>query len=727
MLTLCIFAREIFNSQSMLKFIEQEDVYYPSILRKIKKSSEQLQPLYEAFRNALEATEGCNDKIILRLFHAKSGVDDIVEFEHFEIEDSGIGFNENEFDRFKRLFDSRKGKNNQGSGRIQFLHFFQETEFNSVFYENDIAYRRCFKISKCKEYIIDNRAIILADDAVELGDNENYKNGTKVTFKYCLDDKDRIFYSELNTKKLKNLLLDHYIAYFCVHKNELPSIVIEYYINGVHVNDEDRRILEKDIPAIDKEDDVTINYSKIAEDGRTLVPIEEKVEIFNVKSFRINKKYLPKNIVKLTSKDETVEQIKIKLPFLPDTEIFNDCRYLILVSSPFLTDRDDDVRGNLKIASKNKLSSVGSDLYSEEDIYIEDIIENVSDKVKMLYPELEQKKQEFDDNLEKLKKMFLIDDETLSNIKIYPGDSDSTILQKIYEADAKLIAKKDAELKKIIQDLESLNPVSDDFEENLSNVAEQLSSIIPLQNRSQLTKYIARRNMVLELFDKALHRQLLMQHKQSKSDKEPKNIDERIIHNILYKQHSSDSYSSNMWLINEDFIYFKGSSENKLKNVIVNDKKFFKEEFSEEELEAVVALGEDRREKRPDILLFPDEGKCIIIEFKNPNVNVSDHLTQVNKYASLLMNYSTDDFKIDTYYAYLIGEAIDGNDVQDHDSDFEYAYHFDYLYRPAKKVRGKFGKSDGSIYTEVIKYSTLLKRAKLRNQIFIDALLKPKE
>lgn len=318
--------------------------------------------------------------------------------------------------------------------------------------------------------------------------------------------------------------------------------------------------------------------------------------------------------------------------------------------------------------------------------------------------------------------MFLIDDETLKNIKIYPGESDSTILQKIYEADAKLVAKKDAELKRLVQDLEQLNPVEDDFEEHLSNVAEQLSCIIPLQNKNQLTKYVARRNMVLELFEKALHRQLLMQYKRE-NGKEPKNIDERIIHNILYRQHSSDSYNSNMWLINEDFIYFKGTSESKLKDVVVNDKKFFKDEFSEEELEAVVALGEDRREKRPDILLFPNEGKCVIIEFKNPNVNVSDHLTQVNKYASLLLNYSVDDFKIDTYYAYLIGEAIDGNDVQDHDSDFEYAYHFDYLYRPAKKVRGKFGRSDGSIYTEVIKYSTLLKRAKQRNQIFIDTLL----
>ena len=706
----------------MLKFIEQEDVYYPSVLKKIRNSTEQLQPLYEAFRNALEAIDGCNDKIILRLFHSKSSVDNIVEFERFEIEDSGVEFNDVEYDRFKRIFDSRKGKNNQGSGRIQFLHFFQETEFKSTFYDKKTAYRRFFKISKRKEYIYDNNAIILADGTVPLGKEEEHQRGTIVTFKYCWDDKDRILYSEMTTKKLKNLLLDHYIAYFCIHKNELPVIQIEYYINGVHIAKEKEQIVAKDIPAIDKQDNVTLNYLKLAEDGKGLVPVDNKTEIFNIKSFKIKKKYLQKNEVKFTSKDETVEQLKIKLPFLPETETFEDCRYLMLVSSTFLTERDDDVRGNLKIASRNKLSSVGSDAYNEEDIYIEDIIEGISEKVKSLYPELEQKKQEFDDNIEKLKKMFLIDDETLKNIKIYPGESDSTILQKIYEADAKLVAKKDAELKRIVQDLEQLNPVEDDFEEHLSNVAEQLSSIIPLQNKNQLTKYVARRNMVLELFEKALHRQLIMQYKRE-NGKEPKNIDERIIHNILYRQHSSDSYNSNMWLINEDFIYFKGTSESKLKDVVVNDKNFFKDEFSEEELEAVVALGEDRREKRPDILLFPDEGKCVIIEFKNPNVNVSDHLTQVNKYASLLLNYSVDDFKIDTYYAYLIGEAIDGNDVQDHDSDFEYAYHFDYLYRPAKKVRGKFGRSDGSIYTEVIKYSTLLKRAKQRNQIFIDTLL----
>ena len=33
-----------------------------------------------------------------------------------------------------------------------------------------------------------------------------------------------------------------------------------------------------------------------------------------------------------------------------------------------------------------------------------------------------------------------------------------------------------------------------------------------------------------------------------------------------------------------------------------------------------------------------------------------------------------------------------------------------------------FRREDGSLYTEIIKYSTLLERAKLRNKIFIDKL-----
>ena len=65
---------------------------------------------------------------------------------------------------------------------------------------------------------------------------------------------------------------------------------------------------------------------------------------------------------------------------------------------------------------------------------------------------------------------------------------------------------------------------------------------------------------------------------------------------------------------------------------------------------------------------------------------------------------------------------MDIDDIRDNDSDFLNAPHFEFIYRPFKRIVGKFGKQDSSLYTEVIKYSTLLKRAKKRNEIFIKKL-----
>ena len=121
-------------------------------------------------------------------------------------------------------------------------------------------------------------------------------------------------------------------------------------------------------------------------------------------------------------------------------------------------------------------------------------------------------------------------------------------------------------------------------------------------------------------------------------------------------------------------------------------------------------------------MLFPDEGKCILIEFKAPDVNVSEHLSQMDFYANLIRNYTIDDFKITTFYGYLIGESIEDRDVRGHVSRFEHSYHLDFWFRPSETVNGFDGRSNGSIYTEVIKFTTILKRAQQRNKIFIEKL-----
>jgi hypothetical protein len=239
---------------------------------------------------------------------------------------------------------------------------------------------------------------------------------------------------------------------------------------------------------------------------------------------------------------------------------------------------------------------------------------------------------------------------------------------------------------------------------------------IPESNRTALTRYVARRRLVLELFQKILDRRLAMQAAGNRND------DEKLLHNLIFQQTSDRPDQSDLWLFNEEFVYYSSSSNTQLQSLEFNGERILESPLSAEKEEYRKSLGQDRVQKRPDILLFPNEGKCIIIEFKNPDEDVSDHLNQINKYAALLLNLTKDKFAVDTFFGYLIGQNIEPRDVRAADADFKHSEHFDYLFRPAKTVAGYFAREDGSIYAEVLKYSTLLERASARNRIFLEKL-----
>ena len=143
--------------------------------------------------------------------------------------------------------------------------------------------------------------------------------------------------------------------------------------------------------------------------------------------------------------------------------------------------------------------------------------------------------------------------------------------------------------------------------------------------------------------------------------------------------------------------------------------------IDEEEQRYLNSLGEQRLKKRPDILLFPSEHKCVIIELKSLDANVSEYIGQIGKYATFIRSYTTDEFRIDTFYGYLVGEALEPNDVRAADNDFKYDPKFNFCYRPYKSIAclgDPSGSQDGTMYTEAISFSELLKRAKKRNESF---------
>ncbi|MFY7813943.1 MAG: ATP-binding protein [Chryseobacterium taeanense] len=694
-------------------YITTKDLLFKGILHDIKKSKTSLQPIFEAFTNALEAIKikaqqipDYKGKIEIKINSVDTTVENAYEFASLSITDDGIGFNEEEFKRFNTFKDFTKGFKNLGSGRVQYAHYFDRTIVKSVFKNTEKNYEREFIVSKHDNFL-DQNAIVLHKYCKESSETET---GTTINFITLLENSN--IYNGLNAEVLKKELLERYIHYFCHNHETLPEIEILFFVHAI-LKDE-QSISDKDIPKFEKSEKIKVKYSKIPAKGKGIDKID-KEEVFTIDAFKIQSSILKENNLKLVSKGEIVEDSGISLQSLASKDTVKGHKYLFLVSGNYIDDRDTNLRGELNIPTKDSFTK-SLNAFSNEEVLLEDIQEEVNNKINSMYPEIEEVKKEHDKQLERLKEMFNLDDQTVKDIDISINDSESKILEKFYEAEAKKTASVDASIKASIDKLELLDTRSENYNEELKKEVEKLVKTIPLQNKTSLTHYVARRKLVLDLFQKILDKKLKIQ-----SDSET-NFDEALIHNLLFQQSSTNPESSDLWIINEDFVYFKGSSEKQLSKVMIDGELLFKEKFTEEEEKYLTSLGENRKIKRPDILLFPEEGKCIIIEMKAPDVNAADHLSQIDFYANLIRNYTQDKFQITMFYGYLIGQNIESRDVLGRVSRYEHSYQFDYLFRPSENVIGFDGRSNGAIYTEVLKYTTLLSRAKQRNKIFLEKL-----
>jgi hypothetical protein len=694
----------------MIGYEVSSGIWFETEFNSIKKNKNPLRPIYEAFTNSWESlstTDNVEKQINIDLFLNSSSMD-IKSFEKIIIADNGCGLNEDNYDRLKTLRKNTKGYHNKGTGRVQYLHFFGKTKIESVYKKDDNFYKKIVELSK-SELFLSNRAFIkcISDEQTD----ESLM--TKVIFSDPLEEKDRLFYEELSLEDLKDNIIIHYMVLLCQHRDVLPKITLRQFVDGEEVNS--LAIDKTDIPDLDDKVDFEVNYSTV--ENREIIPIS-KTEKFCFHSFKIEQEKIPQNSLLLISKNEVVDE-KIKLPF-PEKDSFEGFRYLFFVSGDYIDSNDSDSRGSVHLCSEKDLKKAAreDDLFGDECITIDSLKKSTWHIVENKYPVFYNKKQAMFSNLEELKKMFLLDETAVDDIRqsISLDAKSDEILSKIYKMESKKIADIDAEIAELKRKIENLNPVSEDYMDSLKSEAENLVKKIPEQQKNELSKYVARRKIVLDVFQKILDKEL-------ESLKGKKHVDEEVLHNLIFRQHTDAPDESDLWLINEEYMLFKGNSEYSLDQLEINGVKLLKENLSDEELEYKNKCQENAGLKRPDILLFPNEGKCLIIELKAPHVKVSEHLNQIMQYASLLHNLSKPEFKFNFFYGYLIGENIDAHDVRDYDSDYKEAPHLNYLYRINKEVVDRFGnRGPGNLYTEVIKYSVLLERAKMRNKIFIEKL-----
>jgi hypothetical protein len=459
-------------------YIETQDLNFEGVLNDIKKSRVALQPIYEAFTNAIEAikiqtpnSKNFRGRIYIRI-DAVETTTEATEFHSLSITDNGIGFNDKEFKRFNTFKDFTKGFKNLGSGRIQYAHYFDNTVVKSVFKENDKFFERVFVVSKTKNFL--KRNAIVFHKSIKSSNAE--ETGTTIEFNTLLENSP--IYHALNNETLKASLLERYLHYFCYNRETLPEILIEFFVQSK--KEGTSKIEQGDIPTHDKVEVVDLAYTQLSPDAKTIIKTD-KTENFKVTAFKADKSILKDNTLHLVSKGEIVEESPVKLENLRENESIKGQKFLFLVSSNYIDDRDTNLRGQLLIPTRDSLAK-GTNIFSPQEISIEDIQEGVNTVIDQMYPEIEQAKISRAKELEKLKEMFLLDDQTAEDINISINDSESKILEKFYEADAKKEAHIDANIKQSIDKLNELDTTAEDYVDKLEDEIKKLVKVIPEQN-----------------------------------------------------------------------------------------------------------------------------------------------------------------------------------------------------------------------------------------------------
>lgn len=699
-------------------------VDYESLMRRrIKKASSHLQPIYEAFSNALEATEGKDNCITIELNHIKShnifGED--YSYGSLSIIDDGSGFTDESFSRMERLYDESKNKNNLGSGRVQYLHFFKTTQIESIYQSNGIFKRRNIEFSK--DFYDKHKSVIRS--TVSIYEESPVKQNTRVTFFFPIDKEDSEKYAKLSCQEIKDAILKRYIYIFCMNRDNLQKICINHYINGVLDTETSSSITAEDIPTEDYNDKINVHYSALSTKGDSTVRCA-KTEEFILSSYKLPSNILAKNEVRLTSKGESFPHQGFDFSLITETpRIEQGFSLLFLISSNYLTSIDPDVRGTLNLVTKSDFIAKRNLFTGQQEILIDDIEQESIASISAHYPALQKAKKKADDNLKKVAELFSIDKDLMEKAGVRCSDSDVSVLKKVYNFSADVKAESDAKIKRIVDSLHELDPNDKDFEKKFSRKVSELNSTLPLSVKDELSNYLSRRALVLKLMEEAVRGNLDAQRKHliTKGNKKRKRQSEGIFHNLLFPKGSADPIESNLWILNEEYIHFQGISESELDKVTIDGIPLFKQELTQEEKDYKLRTTGDIGGKRPDVLLFPQEGKCIIVEFKAPGVDVSKHIHQIQQYASFIHHLSDERFKFNSYYGYLIGENADVYSILDSDGDFQESQNLGFLVRPHKNLPRLFGRAQGVLYTEIIKFSDLLKRANLRNKIFTDKIL----
>lgn len=699
----------------MMEYYKFKGLDVRNELDSIKKSSNPLQPVIEAFVNAWESinTRFSSDmskgviSINVLLKKGLFGEEDALNFDKIQVIDNGAGLDSDSFERLTRLRDSSKNYFNKGTGRVQYLHYFDSTTITSIYEQEGELFKREVELSK-RDAFMREESILRYSQPHKMDDKSKE---TVVSFERPLEDKDEVFYRQLTLEQLKNELTLSFIVLFISQVR--PLIKLRLCVNGEEKDSIQLRDQDFYKPVL--QTTIKIPYVRAKKDATGLEFID-KVEEFGLYGFKFFGKEAKCNSIRLISKGVNLPLNELKLTCMKPNVKYQNAYYTFYVDGAYIEQRTSEDRQFVYLINSQALKN-GLPLEAEfitEESLSDEVNVAISSKIK----EIQEAKDAFAKAKRDVQKEFYIPAEEIKGIegKINESSSKQDIVREIYKKRALSAAVKDCQLLDKVQSIKDLNPDDKSYDLYL-NTLQKLANDVLIENdqREELSQYILHRRIVLDVFDAILHKKL-------SAEDEMNSIRESLLHNLFFRKKAGDPASSDLWLLNEDYLHYDGASDTQFDKMSLNGESVL--DLSDlnqyPDLEELFNRYKDNPKKyRPDILLFPTEGKCIIIEFKAPDVELRNHIDQVYDYAAIIRSCGRKTYN--QFYCYLIGEKITESMISNSMS-FTKAPASNYWFRSDTVNNMKTGVRDASLYYEIIKYSELLKRAEGRNEVFFQKL-----
>ena len=651
-----------------------------------------LLPLFEAVMNSFQAIQDSKDDYehhitinVIRDFGLLPSED--APITGFDISDTGIGFDDENFDSFNTAYSEHKvGRGGKGLGRFMWLKAFEKVGISSVFRSRDSDGVSFWK----REFSFDVSYDPDLGNAIQI---EQRRTGSTISLQNF-----RAPYKEqcpTDVGKLAQRLAEHFIL-----------VLMQPDCPVVEIHDQGHRI---SLNSVFQENFKRKSHStSFSLQGKKFTVIGFRLSAPGVSKHRLTYAANSRGVV-----TETLEKF---IPNLIGRLIDGNDEsfvYLAVVEGEYLNDKVNNYRTSFEIRE-----DIGDELeleLDEPDIRISQLRDEC---ISFIEKDLAQ----LIDDLNKSKRIKIVEyvgkhAPQYRPLLKYIGTFIDRISPNASNIDIELALHRELHNREVALKRESRNILNQAAkQENYDDYKQQFSDFMEKSNElgvSALAQYVMHRKIVLELFEKALKAD-------KRTDKYPL---EAAVHNILFPMRATNEeilYSQqNLWLIDERLTYH---------SFIASDKP----------LDGLEAFDSSSK-KRPDLFIFDrkiafseraEDGNPInsiaVVEFKRPQrKDYSDESNPLMQVVEQIGDIRSGQFLDEDRrpipvanseipaFAYVICDIteklkkvlLNWDLTSTPDGQMFFGYHRNY-----------------GIYCEVIDYRKLLSDSKKRNRIFFDKL-----